>query len=121
LAKTILVVDDSDISRMIATRALQAAGYEILEATNGRTALALLDGRNISMAVCDFNMPVMDGIEFVKALRETRQYKWMPVIMLSVADEQEILEKGKQAGVNAWMTKPFSFSDLVKAVDKLCP
>lgn len=54
---------------MIATRALQGAGYEILEATNGSAALALLEGRNVSMVVCDFNMPVMDGIEFVQVLQ----------------------------------------------------
>jgi len=121
VAKTILVVDDSDTSRMIATRALQGAGYKVIEATNGSIALALLDGRNISMAVCDFSMPVMDGIEFVKTLRGIPQYKLMPVMMLTVADEPEILEKGRKAGVNAWMTKPFSFSALIEAVDKLCP
>lgn len=121
MEKTILVVDDSDTSRLIATRALQGAGYETLEATNGNAALALLDGRNISLAVCDFSMPVMDGIEFVKALRRMPQYKNMPVIMLTVADEQTILERGKKAGVNAWMIKPFSFSTLVMAVDRLCP
>jgi two-component system chemotaxis response regulator CheY len=121
LAKTILVVDDSDISRMIATRALQGAGYEILEANNGSAALALLEGRKVSMAVCDFNMPVMDGIEFVQAIRVMPKHKSMPVVMLTVADEPEILEKGKEAGVNAWMTKPFSFNDLVGVVGKLCP
>lgn len=121
MAKTILVVEDSDTSRLIASRALQGAGHEVLEATNGSEALALLDGRNISMAVCDFSMPVMDGIEFVTALRAMPQYKFMPVMMLTVADEPEILERGRKAGVNAWMTKPFSFSALVEAVDKICP
>jgi two-component system chemotaxis response regulator CheY len=121
MAKTILVVDDSDTSRLIATRALQGADYEILEAADGPTALALLDGRHISMAVCDFSMPEMDGIEFVKALKEIPQYKHMPVLMLTVADQQEIRERGKKAGVKAWMTKPFSLSALVKAVNKLCP
>jgi two-component system chemotaxis response regulator CheY len=121
MAKTILVVDDSDISRMIATRALQGADYEVLEATNGSTALALLDGRHISMAVCDFSMPEMDGIEFVKALKEMPQYKYMPVLMLTVADIQEIHQRSKGAGVKAWMTKPFSLSALVRAVNKLCP
>jgi len=119
--KTILVVDDSDISRMLATRALQGAGYHVLEATNGGAALDLLDGRNISMVVCDFSMPVMDGIAFVKALRVRQQYKFTPVMMLTVADEPEILERGRSAGVNAWMTKPFSFSALVDAVARLCP
>lgn len=121
MAKTILVVEDSDTSRLIATRALHGAGYEVLDATNGGAALDLLDGRKIDMAVCDFSMPVMDGIEFVKTLRGIPQYKMMPVMMLTVADEPEILQKGRKAGVNAWMTKPFSFSALVAAVDKLCP
>ena len=121
MEKKILVVDDADISRMIATRALKAAGYKVLEATNASTALALLDGRDISMVVCDFSMPGMDGIEFVKALKEMPQHKLMPVLMLTAADEQEIRERGKKAGVKAWMTKPFSQPALVEAVNKLCP
>ncbi|HOE43745.1 MAG TPA: response regulator [Rhodoferax sp.] len=121
MEKKILVVDDADISRMIATRALKAAGYKVFEATNASNALALLDGRDISMVVCDFSMPGMDGIEFVKALKEMSQYKLMPVLMLTAADKQEIRERGKKSGVKAWMTKPFSQPALVKAVDKLCP
>ena len=121
MAKTILVVDDSDISRMIATRALKGAGYLVIEAKDGITALELLDGRNISLTVCDLNMPNLDGLEFVTALKGMPQYQFMPVIMLTVADQDEILQRGKSAGVQAWMVKPFSPSQLVNAVNRLCP
>jgi two-component system chemotaxis response regulator CheY len=120
LAKTILVVDDADVIRLISTRALKAAGYEVIEATNGKAALALLDGRSVSMVVCDFSMPVMDGIEFVKAAKLLPKYIAMPVLMLTTADENELKIEGKAAGVNAWMTKPFNPTLLVEAVNKLC-
>ena len=120
MAKTILVVDDADIIRLIATRALRGAGFEVIEATGGKAALALLDGRSVSMAVCDFSMPLTDGIEFVRAVRALPSYKSMPILMLTTADEKELKMKGKEAGVNAWMTKPFSPSVLLKAVEKLC-
>jgi two-component system chemotaxis response regulator CheY len=121
MAKTILVVDDANIIRLIATRALRDAGYEAIEAENGKAALDLLDGRSVSVVVCDFSMPVMDGIEFVKAVRNLPNYKSLPVLMLTIADEKELLEKGKNAGVDAWMTKPFDIAVLVNAVAKLCP
>jgi two-component system chemotaxis response regulator CheY len=73
------------------------------------------------MAVCDFSMPVMDGIEFVLAAKALPQYKSMPILMLTVADEEELLKKGKNAGVDAWMTKPIDVAVLLKAVAKLCP
>ena len=120
MAKTILVVDDADIIRLIATRALRSAGYKVIDAVNGKAALDLLDGRLVSMVVCDFSMPVMDGIEFVNAVRKLPNYKTLPVLMLTVADQEEMLAKGKNAGVNAWMTKPFNTAALVKAVDELC-
>jgi two-component system chemotaxis response regulator CheY len=121
VGKTILVVDDADIIRLIATRTLRGAGYEVIEATDGRAALALLDGRSVSMAVCDFSMPVMDGIEFVQAAKALPQYKSMPILMLTVADDDGLVKQGKNAGVDAWMTKPFDVAVLLKAVAKLCP
>jgi two-component system chemotaxis response regulator CheY len=121
MAKTILIVDDTDISRFLAKRAIQAAGYEVIEANSAQAALNLLDGRSVSMAVCDFNMPGMDGIEFAQAVKEMQEYMHMPIMMLTVADDQEIRDRGKEAGLKAWMNKPFTPAGLVSAVDKLCP
>jgi two-component system chemotaxis response regulator CheY len=121
LAKTILVVDDSASLRQVVRIALANAGYTTLEAADGKAALALLDGRSISMAICDVNMPVLNGIEFVKAVKALPQYKFMPIMMLTTESQDAMREKGKEAGARAWMVKPFSPSQLIKAIDKICP
>lgn len=101
--------------------ALQGAGHDVIEAGDGKAALALLDGRTVDMAICDINMPVMNGIDFVKAVKERAAYKFMPVLMLTTESSDKHKEAGKAAGAKAWMTKPFAPSQLVTAVQKLCP
>jgi two-component system chemotaxis response regulator CheY len=118
MAKTILIVDDSASLRQVVRMALQGAGHDVIEAGDGKAALALLDGRTVDMAICDINMPVMNGIDFVKAVKERAAYKFMPVLMLTTDKHKEA---GKAAGAKAWMTKPFAPSQLVTAVQKLCP
>lgn len=120
MSKTILVVDDSASLRQVVKMALMGAGYQVVEAGDGKVALNMLDGRTFHMAVCDINMPVMNGIEFVKAAKTLASYKFMPIMMLTTENQAAKMEEGKAAGVRAWMTKPFSPSQLVKAVDKLC-
>jgi len=121
MAKTILIVDDSASLRQVVRMALQGAGHEVIEAGDGKAALALLDGRTVDMAICDINMPVMNGIDFVKAVKERAAYKFMPVLMLTTESSDKHKEAGKAAGAKAWMTKPFAPSQLVAAVQKLCP
>jgi two-component system chemotaxis response regulator CheY len=121
LAKTILVVDDSASLRQVVKMALTSVGYEVIEAVDGKAALALLDGRTVSMAICDVNMPVLNGIEFVKAVKQLPKYKFMPIMMLTTESQEAAREQGKVAGARAWMVKPFAPMQLVKAVDKLCP
>lgn len=120
MAKTILVVDDSASLRQVVKMALGGAGYNVLEAADGKAALALLDGRQISLAVCDVNMPVLNGIEFVKAAKALPAYKFMPIMMLTTETQESKKDEGKAAGARAWMVKPFSSSQLVNAVDKFC-
>ena len=121
MAKTILVVDDSASVRQVVKMALAGAGYSAIEAADGKSALGLLDGRNISMAICDVNMPVLNGIEFVKAVKTLPNYKFMPIMMLTTENQDASREQGKAAGARAWMVKPFTASQLIKAIDKLCP
>ena len=121
MAKTILVIDDSASLRQVVKMALTGAGYNVLEAGDGKAALALLDGRQVNMAVCDINMPVMNGIEFVKAAKQLPAYKFMPILMLTTESQDSKKEEGKAAGAKAWMVKPFSPTQLVSAVGKLCP
>ena len=121
MAKTILVVDDSASLRQVVKMALTSAGYAVVEASDGKAALALLDGNAISMAICDVNMPVLNGIEFVKAVKLLPSHKFMPIMMLTTESQDAAREQGKAAGARAWMVKPFTPSQLVKAIDKLCP
>jgi two-component system chemotaxis response regulator CheY len=120
MAKTILVIDDSASLRQVVKMALTGAGYNVIEAGDGQAALALLDGRQVNMAVCDVNMPIMNGIEFVKAAKALPSYKFMPILMLTTESQEEKKEQGKAAGAKAWMVKPFSPTQLVNAVSKLC-
>ena len=114
MAQTILVIDDSASLRQVVAMALKGAGYTVLEAGDGVAALALLDGRKIGMAVCDVNMPRMNGIEFVKAAKALPAYRFLPILMLTTESQ------GRAAGAKAWMLKPFSPSSLLNAVSKLC-
>jgi two-component system chemotaxis response regulator CheY len=120
MAKTILVIDDSASLRQVVKMALTGAGYNVIEAGDGQAALALLDGRQVNMAICDVNMPIMNGIEFVRAAKALASYKFMPILMLTTESQEEKKEQGKAAGAKAWMVKPFSPTQLVNAVSKLC-
>jgi two-component system chemotaxis response regulator CheY len=120
MAQTILVIDDSTSLRQVVAMALQGAGYEVLQAGDGQAALALLDGRKINMAVCDVNMPRMNGIEFVKAAKALPNYRFLPILMLTTESQEAKKEEGKAAGAKAWMVKPFSPASLLNAVSKLC-
>lgn len=120
MAQTILVIDDSASLRQVVAMALKGAGYTVLEAGDGVAALALLDGRKIGMAVCDVNMPRMNGIEFVKAAKALPAYRFLPILMLTTESQDAKKEEGRAAGAKAWMLKPFSPSSLLNAVSKLC-
>ncbi|MEY3124208.1 MAG: hypothetical protein RLZZ573_728 [Pseudomonadota bacterium] len=120
MAKTILVIDDSASLRQVVKMALTGAGYNVIEACDGQAALNLLDGRQVNMAVCDVNMPIMNGIEFVMAAKLLPAYKFMPILMLTTESQEEKKQQGKAAGAKAWMVKPFSPTTLLNAVSKLC-
>lgn len=119
MAKTVLIVDDSTSFRQVVGIALRNAGYSVVEAFDGRDALSKLDGRKINLIVSDVNMPVMDGITFVKAAKQLPAYKFTPVIMLTTESGEAKKNEGKAAGVRAWVVKPFQPPVLLDAVSKL--
>ena len=80
MGKTVLVVDDSSSFRQVVSLALKGAGYDVMEACDGKDALNKLDGRKINLIVSDVNMPNMDGISFVKAAKLLPAYKFTPII-----------------------------------------
>jgi len=118
--KTVMIVDDSGSFRIVVKLALQKAGYGVVEAVDGKDACTKLDGRKLNLIVCDVNMPNMDGISFVKHLKTTGAYKFVPVVMLTTESQDSKKAEGKAAGARAWITKPFQPSVLIDAVNKLC-
>ncbi len=119
MAKTILIVDDSTSFRQVVGMALKGAGYEVVEACDGKDALAKLDGRKYHLIISDVNMPNLDGIGFVKATKELANYKFTPIIMLTTVSGEDKKAEGKAAGVRAWVVKPFQPPVLLDAVSKL--
>lgn len=119
MPKTILIVDDSMSFRQVVGMALSGAGYEVVEACDGRDALSKLDGRKFHLIVSDVNMPNMDGISFAKAAKEIPAYKFTPIIMLTTVSGDDMKAQGKAAGVRAWVVKPFQPPVLLDAVSKL--
>jgi len=119
MAKTILIIDDSASLRQVVGIALGGAGYEVLEACDGQDALAQLTGRRIHLMICDVNMPNLDGIGFLRALRTLPDYRFTPVIMLTTEAGEDRKREGKEAGARAWVVKPFKPEQLLLAVSKL--
>jgi two-component system chemotaxis response regulator CheY len=114
-----MIVDDSASMRQVVGIALQGAGYEVIEAGDGKEALSKLTGVKIHLIVSDINMPVMDGITFIKAVKQLDQYKFTPIIMLTTEMEAEKKQAAKDAGAKAWVTKPFQPPILLSAIAKL--
>ncbi len=119
MAKTILIIDDSLSMRQTVGIALKGAGYEVVEASDGRHALTKLDGRKFNLIISDVNMPNMDGISFVKAAKLLPNYRFTPIIMLTTEGDAKKKQEGKDAGVRAWVLKPFQPPVLLDAVAKL--
>jgi len=119
MSKTILVVDDSASLRQVVGIALKGAGYDVVEASDGKDALSKLDGRKIHLIVSDVNMPNMDGISFVKAAKQLPAYKFTPVIMLTTEAGEAMKQQGQAAGAKAWVVKPFQPAQMLAAVSKL--
>jgi len=119
MAKTIMVVDDSASLRQVVGIALKGAGYDVIEGCDGRDALAKLTGQKVHLVISDVNMPNMDGISFVKALKAMPAYRFTPVIMLTTESAEGKKAEGQAAGAKAWVVKPFRPEVMLNAVQKL--
>jgi len=117
--KTILMVDDSASLRQVVSIALKGAGYDVIEACDGKDALTKLDGRKVHLIISDVNMPNMDGISLVQEVKKLPSYKFTPIIMLTTETEEAKKEAGRAAGAKAWVTKPFKPEQMLDAVSKL--
>jgi two-component system chemotaxis response regulator CheY len=119
MAKRIMVVDDSASLRRVVSMALSGAGYEVIEAEDGRQALDSLDGGKLHLIICDVNMPNMDGLTFVREMKKRQDYRFIPVIMLTTENRENRKVEGQMAGAKAWVVKPFRPEQMLGAVSKL--
>ena len=106
MIRTVLVVDDSDTVRRMLRWVLSPLGLRILEASNGSLALEILDREPVNLVVADLNMPVMDGIELVRAIRAVPAHAALPVIMLTTEQRELDVESAMKAGASLYLTKP---------------
>jgi two-component system chemotaxis response regulator CheY len=119
MAKSILIVDDSASVRQVVGISLRQAGYEVIEGTDGKDALTKLKGQKVHLIISDVNMPNMDGISMVKAVKEMPAYKFTPIVMLTTESQEEKKRQGQAAGAKAWVVKPFKPEQLLAVVQKL--
>jgi len=106
-----LIVDDSSVMRKIVERSLRQAGLdiaEILEAGNGAEALAALQTNKVDLILCDINMPVMDGLEFVKQLAGVENAEGVPVVMITTEGSEAHVVQALSAGARGYIRKPFT-------------
>ena len=115
----VLVVDDSLSMRHVISTTLISAGYKVHEAENGLEALKVLENTKVNIVISDVNMPKMDGISLVKAIKRISTYKFLPIIMLTTETNKAKIEEGKAAGAKAWMVKPFNPEQLLRSVSIL--
>jgi len=118
MQKKILIVDDSATIRNQLTSTLAPAGYQLVEAGDGIEGLQRVQSEpDISLAICDVNMPRMDGIEMITKLSE--EGVKFPIVMLTTEGQAAMIQKAKAAGARGWIVKPFNPSQLIKVVQKL--
>jgi two-component system chemotaxis response regulator CheY len=119
MKKVIMIVDDSASLRQVVKLTLERLGFDVLEAKDGRDALATAMGKKINLIITDLNMPVMDGITLVKDAKKLPEHKFTPVMMLTTESQQSVMMEGKAAGAKAWLVKPFKPEQLIAAIEKL--
>ena len=119
MSKTILTVDDSASMRQTITFTLRGAGYEVIEAVDGKDALGKLGGATVDLIVTDLNMPNLDGISLIKEVRKHPKHKFVPIVMLTTESTDGKKQEGKAAGATGWIVKPFKGDQLVAVAKKL--
>ena len=121
MSKSIISVDDSATMRRMVSFTLKGAGYEVLEAGDGREALALLKNRPVDLVISDINMPNLDGIGLTRELRRQPAFGRTPILLLTTESDPAKKSEGRAAGATGWIVKPFSPEQLIAIVAKVLP
>lgn|SRR5690349_16964496 len=120
MGKKILIIDDSATVRQQVRMALESAGFDVEEAVDGADGKDRI-GRsaNLSAVVCDVNMPRMNGIEMLEAVKGDPRHAKLPIMMLTTEGQPALVKRAKAAGATGWIVKPFKADLLIAALQKL--
>ncbi len=117
--KRILTVDDSASVRQMVSFTLRKAAYEVVEAVDGKDGLGKVSSGKFDLIITDLNMPNMDGIEMMAAIRKLPGYSFTPMLMLTTESQAERKDAGRKAGATGWIVKPFDADKLIAVMQKL--
>ena len=124
MSKTALIVDDSSSMRQMVGFTLKGAGYQVIEGVDGQDALTKLKGvpgGKVDIIITDLNMPIMDGLTFIKQARSLPACKFTPILMLTTESGDNRKAEGKAAGATGWIVKPFHPEQMLKVIEKVLP
>lgn len=116
---TALIADDSEAIRLVLGLTLRDAGIEVVEATNGEEALSLAQNQQFDFVITDINMPIMDGLDLIRALRKLAAYRFTPILSLTNMNSDRIRQELKSIGATGWLQKPFGPENLLKTIAKV--
>lgn len=120
MQKVVLIVDDSESIREVISAGLESEGFNVVKGIHGQDAIdRLKETSKINLIITDLNMPVMDGISFLKEIRKTDDYKFTPVIILTTESQESKKQEAREAGATAWIVKPFTKEKLLTVIKKV--
>jgi len=119
VTRTILAIDDSSTIRQMLAMTLGSAGHRVLQAEDGLAGYSLATTEHVDVVITDLNMPVMDGLDFVRMYRTHPSSQGVPILLLSTECSDRFKRQAKDAGATGWITKPFRQDQLLAVVERL--
>lgn len=119
MSKTILTIDDSASIRQMVAMTLKSAGHTVIEAGNGAEGYDQATSHTVDAVITDLNMPVMNGIEFIRKYRTHPSSKGVPILLLTTESDDELKRQAKEAGATGWIVKPFKQDQLIAVIKKV--
>lgn len=119
MSKTILTIDDSRMMREMLLLVLQGAGFNVVQAEDGKQGLDVLAQTNPDVIITDINMPVMDGYGFIEGARKDQRHRATPILVLSTESSPEKKQRAREAGATGWIVKPFQADTLLDVVRRV--
>lgn len=117
--KTILTIDDSPSVRQMIRMTLTGAGYAVAEACDGAEGLRLAEAGGYDAVITDINMPVMDGVQFIRRYRTSPAGRGVPLVVLTTESDGAVKAQAREAGATGWLMKPFRQDQLLAVMKKM--